>query len=364
MSTALAAPTAAPSPAAPPLLPGAGEGAFPPLEIRHEPPPGPGRDRGGLTLFCIVRDEGFFLPAFLAHYRRLGIARFVVLDDGSTDGSLDLLRTQPDVTIVGSPLRYGDTIAYAPALAGRVLETRAVRLWRDQLMNRFAIDRWAVVADSDEFLCLPEGMTLPDLVARLEAEGIEAVWGSMTDMYPARVADLRAAHADAFVPDGSWYFDGREHIRPRRDETAVPRMIYPGVRARLLARAGLQPQGSLLRRLRRRLSGFRYAPTDMLHKVPLMRWREGDLFRNCHWPTKRVSARYVLPIMHFKFTADLPRRIDYAIASGGYNRGSQGYRLYRDLLDRMAAEGGSFLAPVSRRFESYADFERAGIGRL
>lgn len=341
--------------------PAAGEAdAFPPLEIRHNPLPD---DR--LTLLCIARDEGFFLPAFLAHYRGLGIERFVVLDDGSTDGSLGYLRAQPDVTIVGSPLRYGDTIAYGPPLADRILEARAVRLWRDQLMNRFCIDRWAVIADTDEFLCLPEGMTLPDLAARLDADGIEAVWGSMIDMYPARVADLLdAPQGSTFSLEGSWYFDARPHLRHRPGATDFPRMVYPGSRARLLAQTGLQPQGTLVRRLRRKLSGFRYAPTDMIHKVPFLRWRRGDLFRNCHWPTKRASRDHMLPIMHFKFTADLPRKIDYAIASGGYNRGSLGYQLYRDLLDRMQAEDGSFLAPVSRRFHSYADFEAAGIARL
>jgi hypothetical protein len=348
--------------ARPPAPEEAAADAFPPLEIRHNPLPEP---QGGLTLLCIARDESFFLPAFLAHYRGLGVARFVVLDDCSTDGSLDYLRAQPDVTIVGSPLRYGDTIAYAPPLADRILETRAVRLWRDQLMDRFVLGRWAVVADTDEFLCLPEGMRLPDLVDRLEAEGAEAIWGTMIDMYPARVADLLAApEGGAFSRDAPWYFDARPHLRLDPDGSAVPRMIYPGSRARLLARTGLQPQGGLVRRLRRRLSGFRYAPTDMIHKVPLLHWREGDLFRNCHWPTKRASAARVLPIMHFKFTADLPRKIDYAIASGGYNRGSRGYRLYRDLLDRMQAGDGSFLAPVSRRFRSYADFEAAGIAKL
>ena len=34
------------------------------------------------------------------------------------------------------------------------------------------------------------------------------------------------------------------------------------------------------------------------------------------------------------------------------------------LLERMAAKEAAFLGPVSARFRSYADFERAGIARL
>lgn len=333
---------------------------LPPLEIRHNPMLG----RHAMTMCCIARNESFFLDAFLAHYRALGVERFIVLDDRSTDGSLEFLAAEPDVMIVGSDLRYGEDIVYSAPLREQVLETRAVRLWRDQLMNQFCVGQWAVVADTDEFLCLPEGLQLPDLAARLEGEGIEAVWGTMVDMYPERVSDLTEAPADSrFSLEGPWYFDARRHLRPR-DEHSIPRGVYAGSRARLFAETGLLPQGSLLRRLRRRLTGYRYAPSDMLYKVPLLRWREGDVFRNCHTVTKPVSTRYMLPIMHFKFTADLPRKIDYAIATRGYNQASRSYRLYRDLLDRMQAENRSFLAPVSRRFRSYTDFEAAGIARL
>ena len=44
------------------------------------------------TVCAIVHDEMFFLPAFLAHYRRLGADRFVILDDASTDGTADVPR--------------------------------------------------------------------------------------------------------------------------------------------------------------------------------------------------------------------------------------------------------------------------------
>jgi hypothetical protein len=347
------------APAAPPAVP-PGAADFPPLEIRHNPLLG----RFQATLCCIARNESYFLPAFLGHYRALGVDRFVVLDDRSDDGSLAFLHAQPDVMVVGSPLRYGDRLDYPSAFAAEIREARAVRLWRDQLTTQFCTGQWTVVADTDEFLCLPPGTSLPDLARRLEGEGIGAVWGTMLDMYPESVADLLAAPEGApFSLDGPWYFDARPHLR-HRGERDFPRMTYPGARARLLAEAGLQPQGDLLRRLRRRLTGFRYAPTDMIYKVPFLRWEAGDFFRNCHWPAKRASTRHMLPIMHFKFTPDLPRKIDFAIASKGYNRASAGYRLYRDLLDRMKGENRPFLAPVSRRFRGWEDFVEAGIARV
>ena len=68
-------------------------------------------------------------------------------------------------------------------------------------------------------------------------------------------------------------------------------------------------------------------------------------------------------MMHFKFTADLGRKIEYALATGGYNQGSRSYRLYATLIARMREADGSFLAPVSRRYPAPATSLDAGVAR-
>ena len=78
--------------------------------------------------------------------------------------------------------------------------------------------------------------------------------------------------------------------------------------------------------------------------------------------SKRVAPR-VVPIMHFKFTADLGRKIEYALSTGGYNQGSRSYRLYATLIERMRARDGAFVAGVSRRYRDPRDFTDAGIAR-
>ena len=79
--------------------------------------------------------------------------------------------------------------------------------------------------------------------------------------------------------------------------------------------------------------------------------------------SKPVVAPRVVPIMHFKFTADLGRKIDYALATGSYNQGSRSYRLYATLIERMRDRDASFLAPVSQRYRGPQDFIEAGIAR-
>jgi hypothetical protein len=216
------------------------------------------------------------------------------------------------------------------------------------------------MVDPDEFLAPPEG-DLVALTRRLAAAGAEAAWGVMIDMYPRSVADILKPSGD-FALDAGWYFDARPHLRPAPGR-AVPKTVYPGSVARLFCDWGVLPQGGWNKRLRRRLTGYRYATHSMIHKTPLVFWREGDMFRNCHLTSKPVDPDRVLPIMHFKFTADLGRKIAYALETGGYNQGSRSYGLYAELIARMARAEGSFLHPGSRRYRTPEDFVRAGIAR-
>src|SRR5665648_605706 len=64
----------------------------------------------GVTVISIIKDEFFYLPAFLDHYRRLGVSRFVFLDDGSSDEGPGYLMRQADCALVVSDLTYGQFV--------------------------------------------------------------------------------------------------------------------------------------------------------------------------------------------------------------------------------------------------------------
>ena len=189
----------------------------------------------------------FFLEAFLAHYRRLGADRFIVLDDRSTDGTMAFLAAQPDVMVVGSGIRYFAEVPYPPETLARIRETRAVRLWRDQMLDQFCTGQWAVVVDPDEFLALPAD--LPAFFASLAAEGAEAAWGVDGRHVPgtgARHPRRRTPRASASRTPGS-STRGRTSTRGQPRETPpVPRTVYPGSVARLFATWGVLPQGTLV----------------------------------------------------------------------------------------------------------------------
>ena len=294
------------------------------------------------TVCTIVHDEMFFLEAFLAHYRRLGADRFIILDDCSTDGTMAFLTAQPDVMVVGSGIRYFAQVPYPPETLARIRETRAVRLWRDQMLDQFCAGQWAVVVDPDEFLALPTGPAGVLRVARRRRR--RGGLGGHGRHVPANGCATSSAglpRASVSMTPGS--STPKPHLDPRqpRETPPVPRTVYPGSVSRLFATWGVLPQGTLVRRIRRRLSGYRYQGTSPIHKTPVVFWRPGDWFLNCHVTSKPVAPR-VVPIMHFKFTADLGRKIEYALSTGGYNQALAQLPALRH-ADRADARAGRVL---------------------
>ena len=178
--------------------------------------------------------------------------------------------------------------------------------------------------------------------------------------------DILGAPAGArFSLGDDWFFDARPHLDPGQaiETPPVPRTVYPGSVARLFSAYGVLPQGTLVRRLRRRLSGYRYEPHQIIHKTPLVLWKPGDYFLNCHVTSKPV-ARRVIPMMHFKFTTDLGRKIDYAISTGGYNQASRSYKLYAELIERMRERDGRVRGEsLQAVYIGHRDFVEAGIAR-
>jgi len=48
-----------------------------------------------IVLICVVRNEALRLPLFFTHYRKLGVTRFMVIDNDSTDDTPALLLAEP-----------------------------------------------------------------------------------------------------------------------------------------------------------------------------------------------------------------------------------------------------------------------------
>lgn len=302
---------------------------------------------------ALAHNEAQLLPEFLTHYRKLGVDRFFIVDDRSTDGSADLLRAQSDVTL------------FAPAEGSTY--ARDKRFWRAELLDTFADGRWVVVPDVDEHLVYRDCETkgLDALVAELQAEGTEAMHAVMLDMY--RDAPMeQQIHDRPTLIDSFPLFDGPDHYfriaAPAnfRKKYPVPHcMVIGGMRQRMFEPFGLTPASPELRALRTScdiagpMSGgdaFRLTTSlvrlqlrSLLRKIklyncsklPLIRWRRGT---NYYGGAHAISAplplsRHRAVLLHFKFAGGVEAS-RYAATRGQHANGAE---LYKRMVDQIDA---------------------------
>lgn len=140
-----------------------------------DPPSDPTR----AVVLCLVRNGAAHLPTFLHYYERLGVDRFVLLDNGSTDATIALARQSDRVTLLSTALPFG---TYEIAL----------KRW---LVRQFGSGGgWCLVADMDELFDYPFSSRLPlrEFLSYLNWRGYNAVSAQNLEMIPREaIADIQ-----------------------------------------------------------------------------------------------------------------------------------------------------------------------------
>jgi len=181
----------------------------------------------------VVRNEEARLPFILKYYSELGVGRFFVIDNGSTDRSRDLLLAHPNTHVFSTEDIF----------------TRK-QWWIDLLLHRYGNRHWCLLVDADEILVYPHCNTVPlkTLCSMLEKEGYRAMDFFLLDLYPdgpvattplpRRAQDL--AEVSYFDP----FYTQQPGIEPpvdKTDDTLIysgPYRAFGGMRKRIF---GINP---------------------------------------------------------------------------------------------------------------------------
>jgi len=157
---------------------------------------------GDILLFSTQRNEAIRLPYFLKYYRDMGVNHFLIVDNDSTDGSVDYLADQKDVSLWTTPRSYK--------------RSRFGVDWLNWLQMRYAHGHWTLVVDPDEFFVYPFCDTRPirALTDWLDASSIKSFSAMLLDMYPKGRIDAQPYRAGQDPLEiASWFDSGNYTIQ-------------------------------------------------------------------------------------------------------------------------------------------------------
>lgn len=289
------------------------------------------------TILCFVtlRNELIRLPFFLDYYRKMGIGHFLFVDNGSTDGGLEYLKDQPDVSV------WQTTGSYKAARFGMD--------WINWLLFRYGTGHWCLTVDPDEFLVYPHCDTRPlqALTHWMKTSGIKSLSAMLLDVYPkGRIGDQPYRSGDNPLDIACW-FDPANY------------MIHKNGRY-----GNLWIQGGPHAR-----SFFPRDPelAPALNKIPLVRWqRHYAYISSTHMALPRTlnlvydedgGERIAGVLLHAKFLSTFIEKSTEEMVRGEHYADSQEYRAYT-----AATQDDMILwTEESRRFEDWRELQELGL---
>lgn len=288
-----------------------------------------------ILAFATIRNEMLRLPAFLDHYRKLGVDHFLIVDNESDDGTTDYLKAQPDVSLW--------TTSHSYRLSRFGMD------WLGWLLWQYGHGHWCLTVDADELLVYPHSdrRDLRTLTGWLDKQQRPSFGALMLDMYPkGPLEDTPYQAGDDPIKTLCW-FDA-DNYRHRIHPYYGNLWIQGGVRKRVF---------------------FADAPdrAPTLNKTPLVRW---------HWRCVYVSSTHqMLPrnlhdvfdfegnskvsgaLLHTKFLPNIGQKSAEELQRKEHFQNSERYQGYHQRL----ADNPTLWHEGSTRYEGPAQLVDLGL---
>ncbi|KNG93440.1 glycosyl transferase family 2 [Pseudaestuariivita atlantica] len=263
-----------------------------------------------VLVLSTLRNERRRLPHFLKYYRDMGVKHFLIVDNGSIDGSGDYLRDQPDVSLWHTNRSYK--------------RSRFGVDWLNGIAMKHGHGHWCLTVDPDEYFQFPFCDTRPiqALTDWLDASSIKSFSAMLLDMYPKGRIDAQPFEEGMNPLDiANWFDAGNYTIK--RNKRFGNLWIQGGARARVFFPE--QPEKS-----------------PALNKVPLVKWDRRYAYASSthmllprglnlvydEWGGEKASGILLhtkfLDTFHEKATEELERKEHYSA--------SIEYRAYADQM--------------------------------
>ncbi len=288
-----------------------------------------------ILLFATLRNEAPRLPYFLEYYRALGVDHFMIIDNGSDDGSADLLAEADDVSL------WTTDKSYRQANFGVH--------WMNALKHRYADGHWCVIVDPDEFLVYPHCDTrdLRMLAEHLDSIGRISMGTILLDLYgEGPVSETICATGEDPVAAAPW-FDPANYFVRRNDRY---RNLWIQGGPRLRAFFADRPM---------------HAPA--LNKIPLVKWTVGTAYVSSTHAL--LPRRYNLTydheggekltgaLLHTKFLSTMSEKVAEEVRRAEHFAGGREYKAYSDQIGL----GLNLWTPHSAKYEDWRQLVALGL---
>jgi broad specificity phosphatase PhoE len=254
-----------------------------------------------VVVVCALRNAETVIELFLSHYEKIGIKNFVLIDNNSSDKTLDILEKYK---------QSSDSAIDVWFTKERFDSFRSCG-WRQRMFAYYGMDRWYLDLDVDELLIYHEveNNGINTLVSYANDNELKAVGAVMIDMYSRRpVLDVVGIHKSQIKETYS-YFDTDTYYKEPNIDYGF--RIYGGPRRR---KFGISP---------------------WLQKFPLVYIDSTIMNTNPHfWYPFFVNKNvpFIGALMHYKFLpGDFEQYIQYA-KSGVHWNNSREYKKYIEVI--------------------------------
>jgi hypothetical protein len=264
-----------------------------------------------LVVLVQLYNGKYYMKPLIEHYFTLGAKHIVFLDNGSTDGGVEILKNHDNVTVLQTSLPY---------------KTYNVPIKR-YLVERFGRGRWTLSVDQDELFDYPysDVVSLKALLGYLSENSYTALVAYMLDMFPERLSE-----DDPLIGDVS--LEELKRMHRFYDISEVIRASYHDVGdiGNVLANEEIEVlRGGVRERI------FHVRP--MLTKHPLVfldeKLRPMDL--SDHWAGNAHVADFTGVLLHYKLSNNLYETVRQEIRDRRQlDRKKDRYGEYFNVLDK------------------------------
>lgn len=288
--------------------------------------------RDELGLVCLVKNGMGYIEAFLRHYRTLGVKHMVFVDNGSTDGLLEFLKDQEDVTVYRTDLLHKH---YENEMRRTIIEA----LFKNS---------WCLSVDIDELFDYPASESVPmsGFLEYLNSNHYTAVISYMLDMFSkGSESDKKEELTQKYcyydisnIQKSDYFSQNLNYCNYNVLSDKSMKCYYGGVR-----KSRFNPKGSVY----------------MLIKHPLMFIDEKlEPVTDPHYCNKAYIADVNGVLKHYKFTSEFKDRLDRMVDDYSYY-GKNEHEEYR----RVLKEEGDivFYSPSAKKFSSVNQLVESGF---